>query len=47
MSQRPSQMDESLEPIEEADTELHQVNINLKAIENVMIAENRRRVESN
>ena len=30
-----------------ADTELNEVNKNLKAIENVMIAENRRRLESN
>ena len=29
------------------DNELNQVNIGLRAIENVMIAENRRRLESN
>ena len=50
MSKIPSEMNQSRDggfEEENTDDELYHVNINLKAIENVMIAENRRRIESN
>ena len=49
MSRLPSDMNNSLDPEmeEDIDVELDTVNVGLKAIENVMIAENRRRMDSN